>query len=47
MFRAYMGPRDDLSRPRGRPADLVMPTGVRNRCFAQEMTAALEPLYAA
>ena len=46
-FHAYMGLRGELSRLLGRPVDLVMPTGVRNRYFAQEIEATREPLYAA
>jgi uncharacterized protein len=46
-FHAYMGLRDELSRLLGRPVDLVMPSGVRNRYFAQEIEATREPLYGA
>lgn len=46
-FHAYMGLRDELARLLGRPVDLVMPSGVRNRYFAQEIEATREPLYAA
>jgi predicted nucleotidyltransferase len=35
-FHAYMGLRDGLSRLLERPVDLVMPSGVRNRYFAQK-----------
>jgi hypothetical protein len=37
VFHAYMGLRDELSRLLERPVDLVMPSGVRNRYFAQEI----------
>ena len=46
-FHAYMGMRSELSRLLGRPVDLVMPTGVRNPYFAEEIEATREPLYAA
>jgi len=46
-FHAYMGLRDELSRLLERPVDLVMPSAVRNRYFAQEIAATREPLYAA
>ena len=46
-FQAYMGLRSDLTRLLGRPVDLVMPSGVRNRYFAQEIEATREQLYAA
>ena len=46
-FHAYMGLRGELSRLLGRPVDLVMPSGVRNRYFAKEIEATREPLYAA
>ena len=46
-FHAYMGLRDGLSRLLERPVDLVMPSGVRNRYFAQEIEATREPFYAA
>jgi len=46
-FHAYMGLRSDLSLLLDRPVDLVMPAGVRNRYFAQEIAATREPLYAA
>jgi hypothetical protein len=46
-FHAYMGLRSDLSRLLERPVDLVMPSGVRNRYFAQEIAATREPLYGA
>ena len=46
-FHAYMGLRDELSRLLGHPIDLVMPAGMRNRYFAQEIEATREPLYAA
>lgn len=46
-FHAYMGLRDGLSRLFGRPVDLVMPSGLRNRYLLQEVEATREPLYAA
>ena len=46
-FHAYMGLRDELGRLLGRPVDLVMPAGVRNRYFAEEIEATREPVYAA
>ena len=46
-FHAYMGLRDELSRLLERPVDLVMPSAVRNRYFAQEIAATREPLYGA
>lgn len=46
-FHAYMGLRGDLSLLLGRPVDLVMPSGVRNRYFAKEIEATREPLYGA
>jgi predicted nucleotidyltransferase len=39
--------RGELSRLLGRPVDLVMPSGIRNRYFAQEIEATREPLPAA
>ena len=42
-----MGLRGELSRLLGRPVDLVMPSGVRNRYFAKDIEATREPLYAA
>jgi predicted nucleotidyltransferase len=42
-----MGLRDELSRLLERPVDLVMPSGVRNRYFAQEIANTREPLYGA
>jgi predicted nucleotidyltransferase len=47
VFHAYMGLRDELSRLLERPVDLVMPSGVRNRYFAEEIEATREPLYGA
>ena len=47
VFHAYMGLRDELSRLLERPVDLVMPSGVRNRYFAQEIANTREPLYGA
>jgi predicted nucleotidyltransferase len=47
MFHAYMGLRSELSSLLGRPVDLVMPSGLRNRYFAQEIEATREPLYGA
>lgn len=46
-FHAYMDLRGELSRLLGRPVDLVMPSGVRNRYFAKEIEATREPLDAA
>ena len=46
-FHAYMGLRDELTRLLGRRVDLVMPSGLRNRYFAQEIEATREPLYGA
>ena len=46
-FHAYMGLRGELSRLLERPVDLVMPSGVRNRYFAQEIEATREPVYGA
>lgn len=46
-FHADMGLRGELSRLLERPVDLVMPSGVRNRCFAQELEDTREPLYGA
>ena len=46
-FHAYMGLRDELSRLLGRPVDLVMPSGLRNRYIVQEVEATREPVYAA
>ena len=46
-FHAYMGLRSELSRLLGRPVDLVMPPGLRNRYFAQEIEATREPLHGA
>ncbi len=46
-FHAYMGLRDELSRLLGRPVDLVMPSGLRNRYIVREVEATREPLYAA
>ena len=46
-FHAYMGLRDELARLLERPVDLVMPSAVRNRYFAQEIAATREPLYGA
>jgi uncharacterized protein len=46
-FHAYMGLRSELSRLLGRPVDLVMPSGLRNRYFAQEIEATREALYGA
>jgi predicted nucleotidyltransferase len=46
-FHAYMSLRDELSRLLGRPVDLVMLSGLRNRYLIQEVEATREPLYAA
>jgi len=46
-FHAYMDLRDELSRLLGRPIDLVMPSGLRNRYIVQEVEATREPVYAA
>ena len=46
-FHAYMDLRGELSRLLERPVDLIMPSGVRNRYFTQEIEATREPLYGA
>ncbi|MEA2025276.1 MAG: nucleotidyltransferase family protein [Chloroflexota bacterium] len=45
-YHAYMGLRGELSRLLGRPVDLVMPSGLRNRYYAQEIEATRVPFYA-